>query len=99
MSVLCHVWTWHDLFVERSDFPANSRQVGAGSLLLDRVADNAAPFGPRAVVDLDVRVGENLTQCDPADGRAMTQPAIADNVVKFFRNNAGRGKYDAKLIG
>ena len=67
------------------------------TLLLDREADDAAPFGPRTVVDFDVGQVENLAEREPADGGAMAEPAIADNLVEFFRSNTGGGKRATKL--
>ena len=49
--------------------------------------------------DVDHGAHDGHDDGDPAHGGAMAQPAIADDVVVFFRRNAGRAEHLAKLLG
>src|SRR5918994_7411875 len=50
-------------------------------LSLDRGAEEAAPFGPGAVVVADVRVAEELGQDEPGVAGALANPAVGDHVL------------------
>ena len=57
---------------------ARSPCLGA---LLDRDADEIAPFGPGAVVVLDIPGPQQLVQDEPSVGRALADPAVGDHWV------------------
>jgi len=51
------------------------------SVEFDRDADDAPPLRPRAVVDADVLVADELVQREPSHRRAMAQAAVGDHLV------------------
>src|SRR6266542_7137375 len=75
--------------------PLGGRADGNG--LLDRDADHAAPFRPRAIVVANTLVAEELVQDEPAVGRALADPAIGDDVL--VGGHALRRVEVAQLLG
>src|SRR3954452_17814729 len=70
---------------------------GDGHRLLDRHADEAAPFGPAAVVVADSLVAGQLVEHEPGMRRALADPAVRDHVL--VRRDALALVQRAKLVG
>src|SRR5262245_58629194 len=65
--------------------------------LLDGDVDEVAPFGPGAVVVLDVLVAEQLAEHEPRMGAALADPAVGDD--RLVRRHSLGAVELAQLVG